>query len=271
MILGLGTYALAWSIGVPGYTLINPWKLDDVIAYAIRKKLNCIQIADNLPLHTLSEKELEKLNHDALTHNLRLEAGTRGLQPHNLEQYFKIASRINSPILRVVIDSADYSPSVDEIIRTIKLYVPELEERNVKLAIENHDRLKASTFVHIIESVGSPMVGICLDTVNSFGQAEGLETAIEQLIPYTINLHIKDFQIRRHDHNMGFSITGTPAGEGRLPLPELINRLRVLGKCESAILELWPEPETTANETAEKEQEWVHKSLDYLKKIFEAS
>ena len=57
-----------------------------------------------------------------------------------------------------------------------------------------------------------PYVGICLDTVNSFGSLEGPEVVIETLAPYTVNLHIKDFDIRRTDHNMGFTIFGTPAG-----------------------------------------------------------
>ena len=74
----------------------------------------------------------------------------------------------------------------------------------------------------IVTSIDSPNVGICLDTVNSFGSLEGPAVVVEALGPYVVNLHVKDFSIRRHDHNMGFTLTGTPAGQGQLDLPWLL-------------------------------------------------
>ena len=43
-------------------------------------------------------------------------------------------------------------------------------------------------------------------SVNSIGAGEGFEMVSEILIPYTINLHIKDFAIFRAVHKMGFTI-----------------------------------------------------------------
>ena len=111
--------------------------------------------------------------------------------------------------------------------------VPEFKSRKIKLAIENHDRFKASEFEEIIQAVGQEWVGICLDSVNSMGAGEGFETVSEILIPYTINLHIKDFTIFRVSHKMGFVIEGRPAGKGMLNITELVSALSETGRCQS--------------------------------------
>jgi sugar phosphate isomerase/epimerase len=90
-----------------------------------------------------------------------------------------------------------------------------------------------------VERLGKPAdVGICLDTVNSFGALEGPEAVLEARLPYTINLHVKDFVIRRHTHQMGFGIEGAPAGEGRLDIPAVLGRVAKLSYPVDAISEL---------------------------------
>lgn len=144
--------------------------------------------------------------------------------------------------------------------------LPEFRSRRIKLAIENHDRLKAREFAGIIDSIGSEWVGICLDSVNSMGAGEGFETVSDILIPYTINLHIKDFTIRRVSHKMGIIIEGSPAGKGMLNIPDLLRRTSQNRLCQSAILELWTPPEPEIESTVLKEEKWAQESLNYLKK-----
>jgi len=111
-------------------------------------------------------------------------------------------------------------------------------------------------------------VGICLDSVNSMGAGEGLEEVLRILGPYTINFHIKDFMVRRASHMMGFSIEGTPAGKGMLPIEEILVKLENWGECESGILELWTPPAGNLMETIERENSWVEASIDFLKPLF---
>ena len=47
------------------------------------------------------------------------------------------------------------------------------EEAGVVLAIENHDKFSTDELVYMVEELGPSWVGICLDTVNSFGALEG--------------------------------------------------------------------------------------------------
>lgn len=72
-------------------------------------------------------------------------------------------------------------------------------------------------------------MGICLDSVNSMGAGEGIETIVEVLSPYTVNLHVKDFVVQRVYHMMGFVVEGRPAGQGMLPLEYLLEKLEPHG------------------------------------------
>ena len=115
--------------------------------------------------------------------------------------------------------------------------------------------------------MGSTNIGICLDTVNSFGALEGPEAVLGLLSPFVVNLHVKDFTIYRPTHNMGFIVDGRPAGQGKLDIPWLMDRLVAEGRDPNAILELWVSPEATVEQTIAKEQQWVKESVRYMRNL----
>jgi 3-oxoisoapionate decarboxylase len=268
MKLGLSSYTFTWEIGVPGSLPEKPLSAYGLIDKTFSAGLGLIQIADNLPLEKLSSGELEKLLIYATKKGVSIEMGGRGLTAEHSLKCLETAEYLNSPLLRMVIDTADFEPDLQTIISITKDLVPELKSRKIKLAIENHDRLKAKEFEKIIQSVGSEWVGICLDSVNSMGAGEGFETVSHILMPYTLNLHLKDFSIRRASHNMGLLIEGRPAGEGMLNIQELVEKLSNFNRCQSAILELWTPPEPELIDTIKKEEEWSQKSIKFLKQYF---
>ena len=213
----------------------------------------------------MTDEELSELLAYASKKGVALEMGSRGLTDEHTFQCLETAEKLHSPILRMVIDKPGFEPDLTAIIATIKRLIPELRSRNIRLAIENHDRFKAHELREIILSAGNEWVGICLDSVNSMGAGEGFETVSELLMPYTINLHLKDFKIFRVSHKMGFVIEGRPAGKGMLNIPGLVSSLSAKGGCNSAILELWTPPETEIEETIRKEDKWANESIEYLK------
>lgn len=267
MKIGIGSYTYTWAIGVPGYETENPMSAFGLMAKAGELKAQVVQFADNMPLHIYSNKKLDEILSFANERNLQIEVGTKGLFAENIERYIDIAKVMNSGILRIVIDDKDYTPSLEQIVKIIRPFIPQLESYEIKLAIENHDRLKCRDFVHIINMCNSPNVGICLDTVNSLGVPEGTEQVINELLPFTVNLHIKDFQIERLDHKNGFKVEGTPAGQGKLNIPFLLNKLESLKKCDSAILELWTPFDSDVRSTIAKEEVWAVESMNYLKQL----
>jgi 3-oxoisoapionate decarboxylase len=267
MRLGVSSYTYTWAVGVPGSIPAKPFSANDLVDKAAASRLKLVQIADNLPLEKMKEQELIALRKYGDGKGVEIEMGGRGLTPEHTVDCLEAARSLNSPILRMVIDGAGYEPDLNSVISVIRELIPEFKLRNVKLAIENHDRFKAREFEKIIQSTGSEWVGICLDSVNSMGAGEGFEEVSKILLPYTINLHIKDFTIRRVSHKMGIIIEGAPSGKGMLNIRELINKLYFTDSCQSAILELWTPPVKDIGATIIKEEKWANESIEYLKSV----
>jgi 3-oxoisoapionate decarboxylase len=267
MQIGISTYTYTWAFGVPGAMPRKPMSVYSLMEKAVALQVDCIQVADNFPLAEQHPDELAAIREYAGNRNIAVEVGTKGLTAENLDRHIDLAVYFSSPILRMVVDSQNYRPELDTMVTIIREALPKLAEHHIILALENHDRLHASVFKEIVVRTGSTFTGICLDCVNSMGIGEGLETVTENLAPYTVNLHVKDFIVKRVSHMMGFVVEGTPAGKGFLNLPEILGKLRPYNRCGSAILELWTPPAATLEETLEREESWARESIAYLKTL----
>lgn len=266
--LGLGSYGVGWNIGVPGFEQPSiPMDAFALLRFAEELGLRLVQIADNLPLDALSSDERAHLRDDASARGIAIEVGTRGIQTEHLHRWIEIACYFDSPILRTVIDTKTHHPDPDEVVRLVRAALPALRAAGITLAIENHDRFKARTLAGIIDAVDDPRVGICLDTVNSFGALEGTDVVVAALGCYVVNLHVKEFLVRRLSHNMGFEVTGCPAGQGMLDVPWLLESLHREGRSFNAIIETWLSPDTNMRVTAERELAWVRESVTYLRTL----
>ncbi len=266
MDLGISTYSFPWAFGVPGFETTQPFTASDLISFAAQKNIRVVQLGDNYPMQDFSREQLQGLKKLADQWNVQIEVGTKRLTNSNIINYLAIARTMECSFIRVIIDDLDYHPSQTEIIEIIRSLLPQLELSKVRLAIENHDRLSVQTLKLIVENTDPELIGICLDTANSFGAGESIREVVTCLAPYTINVHIKDFIIKRVHHKMGFRIEGCIAGTGMLNIPWLLNTLDAQ-RCCTATLEVWSDMENTITDTIKREKEWVEKSIDYLKTI----
>jgi sugar phosphate isomerase/epimerase len=259
MRLGLGSYACAWAI--------NSGVLDSVgvIRRARALGLRVVQLSDNLTIQNATSEDLALIRCAADEAAIELELGARGTDPDHLGRYLDVCGKLRARLLRLVVDTSQHHPSAAEVIHVMSGLVSTLEQCQVVVAIENHDRFPARTLAKIIKTIGSARVGVCLDTVNSFGAAEGPEQVIEALGAHVINLHIKDFVITREPHMMGFRITGAPPGQGMLDIRFVLDRLQFLGAQGNAILELWPPPDADTGSTIAKEARWCEEGVRYLR------
>jgi hypothetical protein len=87
---------------------------------------------------------------------------------------------------------------------------------------------------------------------------------VENLGPFTVNLHIKDFVIDRVPQMMGFVVSGAPAGAGRLEIPWLLKQIAPQGNT-SAVLEQWPPLLETVEATIANERNWAEQGVKYLR------
>jgi sugar phosphate isomerase/epimerase len=267
MRLGIGSYTYPWAVGTPGHMPRRPLSALDLLEKARQLDVSVVQICDNLPLDALTESQLREVEHCASEFGVSLELGVRGIALDLLRRSLELAIRLKSPILRVVIDVPQQQPQSSEVPNLLRPVLKEFEQANVCLALENHDRFTAREFKSIVAQLDSPCVGICLDTVNSFGALEGPETVVTELAPWVSSLHIKDFVIHRASHNLGFVIEGCPAGRGRLNIPWILDQLRQSNRHANPILEQWPAPEATLEATIAKENEWALQSIEYLRRL----
>lgn len=265
MILGLSSYTFGWSIGVPGHEPAHPMDELELLDRARQHRVNLVQVCDNLPLWRLSADRLDRFAKRAADEAVVLELGSRRLTIEHATEMITLARRLRAELIRFVVDGPDFSPSPAEVSQTLRRIAPMLD--GLRLGIENHDRFAAKTLRRIIDEAGSDRIGICLDTANSLGAGEGLATVLAELAPLTVNLHIKDFQVARLPHLMGFTVEGRPAGEGMLDLPDVLEALRPHGRCKTAVLELWTPPEASLDATIAKEADWASRSIKYLQPL----
>jgi sugar phosphate isomerase/epimerase len=265
MLLGIGTYTFPWAIGVPGAVPQRPMSACDLLDAAVRLQVRVVQFCDNLPLIKLSASELETFHGQVKDRGLEVELGARGLATEGLRAYLQLARRFGCNFLRLVIDSPGEEPAPEAAVARLKGILPEFEAAGVRIALENHDRFPSSTLASMVEQLGPSRVGICLDTVNSLGALEGPEVVVQNLGQFTLCLHVKDFQVRRVSHQMGFVVEGCPAGRGRLNVPWLLKSLESCPHSCNAILESWVTPGDSLSETIDRERAWAKEGVDYLR------
>ncbi|MDX2185957.1 MAG: TIM barrel protein [Opitutaceae bacterium] len=268
MNLGFTSYAFAWAIGIPGFE--QPRTPMDLFAFLRRcasLKARVAQVADNLLPHpnTIDAGWAREVGREAASLGLSLEIGARGLTPATLDSFLKLMPEFGSKMLRFVIDGPGHHPSLDVVKEWIRHEEPRLQAGDLTLAIENHDRFRARELASFLDQVDSPRVGLCLDTANSLGAGEGIDTVLEHLARHTINLHLKDVQIARFPHMLGFTVKGCPAGLGVVDFGQVFETVDSTGRCSSALVELWPEPGPDTHETVMREARWADQSLTFFR------
>jgi sugar phosphate isomerase/epimerase len=269
MLLGIGTYTYPWAIGISGYPASpSPLRPMGLLERAGELKVGVVQYCENLSLIGLEKQELRDLASAASGMGIKIELGTRGVEPEHLLRCLETALETGSTLVRTLVESKDGQYSREVVVNSLRAVIPAFESNRVSIAIENYEKHKISELVAIVRQVDSPCLGVCLDTVNSFGAGECPEKVADSLLPYVLNLHIKDYVIFREPHKLGFRIQGCPAGDGMLDICGLMERA---GKRPgvNGILELWMPYAGNIADTIHMEQEWVLKSINYLKGLIE--
>jgi 3-oxoisoapionate decarboxylase len=267
MHLGLGSYALAWAIGVPGWpSPARPLDAFDLLEAARETGAHLVQFGDNLPLEVLSTRELQRLRSSADEAGIALEVGCRGTCVDRLQRYLGIAREIGARLVRTLITEPGL-PGLSAAESDIRAVLPSFDSAAVTIAVENYDAHPVRAFADLVRRIGSPFLGVCLDTLNSLGALESPAAVIEELLPLAVSIHVKDFSIRRVDHRMGFVVEGTPAGKGRLDIPGIVAGAHTAGRHPGIVLELWTPWQGSIEETVYLERAWARESMLYLGRI----
>jgi 3-oxoisoapionate decarboxylase len=267
MKLGIGTYACMWSIGLPGAQPSNPMDAYAFLTKAKELGLSLVQFGPNLPLDHLHDSDLARLFDYAQRSGIQIECGTRTLEPSHLRKQISLAHRLGASLLRTVPDfEVGAAPSPRELAATLAVILPDLEKNQVRLAIENGN-IPARDLSELLEILGSPWIGVTLDTANSLAIPEGTQHVVSTLAKYAFSLHVKDFVVSRAWHRMGFLVEGRPAGKGQMNIAWILRELKTAGAEPNAILELWPPQQSSLQATIALEQAWAVESIRYLREF----
>jgi len=265
MRVGLGSYAFRWAIGTRDFTPSNPLTPFGLLEKAAALGAEVVQICDNLPLDSLSGSKLTDLDQRAADLDLILEVGIKGSRPEHLRHNLGVAEQLGAPLLRVVLTDAGWEPSFDEFVAIFKSLLPDLHATGVTLAIENHFHLLPMELACLIEAINDPLVGVCLDPLNSITKLVGVAETIDVLAPFTVSVHAKDAVVTRP--YTGFYISGCQLGKGLVDLPGMLAAVRAAGRSPNVLVEGWMDRLDDEAATLAQEEAWVRQGVAYLRRL----
>ena len=263
MTIGLSTYAYfwQWSEHAP-----EPLSLTGMLADTARHGVSLFQICDYPPLESMSGEQLRAVRETADRLDVELELGTRGLRPEHLRRFLQLAELLGARLVRSMMHTADDKPDLDEAERRLREVLPEYAAAGVTIALETYEQVPTGTLVELVERVGDPHLGICLDPANVVAALEHPVSVVESTAAHVRNVHVKDFEFVRSPGWVGFSLIGAPLGDGLLDREHLLRQVRPQDRGINEVIEHWLPWQGDAHTTCAVEREWTAHNLEQLRR-----
>ena len=262
MRIGLGSYALRWAIGTTSWQPAVPVDPPALIDVAATLGAEVLQICDNVPLDSCTERALAALARRAGALRLALQLGVRCSALADLRRSLAIAERIEARLLRVVLDAGGRTPAAETVPALLRAFLPDLRAAGITLAIENHFALSPAALAQIVEAIDDPQVGVCLDPLNAIARLTGVAETVRTLAPYAVAVHAKDAVTRRL--GTGFAIVGCPLGEGMVDVAALLDAVRAAGRSPDLLVESWMDRLEDEAATLAQERAWAKQGIAVL-------
>jgi len=165
-------------------------------------------------------------------------------------------SRFHPEVMRQLCDA------YDEVCAAL----PVLEETGVKLALENHTETFADEIVWLVEQIHHPLVGACVDTVNSMGVLESPEYAIKTLAPYGFCNHFCDHKLDRDQFGVRFH--GVALGDGDMDCRKMYEIIRDQSPTDRITFEIeWDKGTDDLEVARDKELDACVRSIKYAREV----
>lgn len=242
--LGMHTYALhLWGFG-------SRWHCEEY-----KKVISLVELMDKVvewgveglhisacDLETTDDARLEEIGAAAKERNLYLEYNF-SRDDHSdkrindtVEHAAYVAHKLGAKVAKYAMDILRERPLYGSCMQPtvmrqladqydiIKAALPTYEKYGITLAVENHCDTYADEVLWLVNALDTPLVGTCVDTVNSFCVLEGPEAAVEKLAPQAVCCHFSDNKIV--GHAAGPMFEGAAVGEGDIDCKKVIQLLR---------------------------------------------
>jgi 3-oxoisoapionate decarboxylase len=263
--IGVGSWTFPWATGTVQdqrpTTILTPV---DVVQRTIDIGVHVVHFLDNLPLDSFDNQMLDRARDLAQENSIDVEVGTRGTEPEHLRKYLSIAQRMGARLLRTMGGWHKAPAPVDQIKANFRQVLPEFTDAGVRIALENYEAYSTSDIAAIVREIDNAALGVCLDLTNSFAAMESADEILENLAPFTISVHLKEFTVERLEFLMGFAFRGKPTGQGVLPLTKIFETLLANSRKANVIVEQWPPFQENLEKTMEMEFEWAREGVEHL-------
>ena len=158
----------------------------------------------------------------------------------------------------------DVMGQLEKIAEDLTKALPRLEDAKVRVALENHTETFAEEILWLVDQVNHPLVGACVDTVNSVMVLEDPMTAIELLAPRSFTNHFCDHRIERDQ--FGCRFTGVACGDGDIDLKRACDLIRANPAMERINIEVeWDAGDDPPDAARKKEWEAMVESIRYCR------
>jgi len=267
--LGISSYAYRWALGGDlrfgdDFELTEPLDVFGLIDTVSALGLEVLQICENVDFH-MADEDYRRLAEVARSRCIALELGDAGIDASIFDRNVRIADLTDSHLLRLYPEKRE---PIGTLIRKIHGFLPVLRDRELTLAIENSSLCLYSChqLAEIFKRIDDPLVGACIDVVNSTGLLEKPLETVRVLSPYAVSLHLKDFYIERRDVG-GFTIFGVPLGKGMIDVKAVLDTIKESGHQPNVLLEQWIDKRENEEETLKEEERWMRESVRFLHSV----
>jgi sugar phosphate isomerase/epimerase len=267
-VLGLSTYAFFWQHSAH---IDEPVDLLGMIERARDAGADALQICDYPVVESLTSAQVAEVRAAAESNGVAIELGVRGVRAARLETFLSLANSLGAHLVRTMLVLGHDRPTIAEAVQELGAAVRLYAKYDVTLALETYEQVPTADLLTIVEAVGDPHLGICLDPANVVARLENPRETVDRCAEYVVNLHVKDFRFERQAGLIGFVLTGCPLGTGQLGVEYLYQRVRPEQRGISQIVEHWLPWQADAKATILKEQEWTAHSLSMMRQLVQTS
>lgn len=213
----------------------------------------------------LDRLELERVW--AWGHPGGLRSGEAPEQLADLKRHTEFAASIGAEVMRICCGGrrtrpADWSIHKAKLLPLLTDAAQHAKTHGVVLAIENHIDFLVDELVELIETIGSPWLGVCLDTANNLRMLEDPAVVIEKLAPYARATHVKDIAARSGNPREFAFWPSVPVGKGLIDMPRAFAELRKHNYKGLLALEI-----DYLHPAYESDEKAIADSLDYMRSL----
>lgn len=244
-------------LGLDSYTLRSwNWKADELIDYCAAQKIESLQLTLPGDLASTDKAYLKSIQEKALVARVRLEGAigsisklspawneSNGSPQRMLEMGIDWCRQLSAPVLRCYLANPGYRIKdrpvkvdglIEDAAKQLRLVRTRAQDKEVKLAVENHGDITAREMLQLINSAGEDIAGVCLDSGNPMWVMEDPLFTLELLGKYVVTSHLRDTCL--YPHPRGAAFQWVALGDGNIDFKTYAKRFREL--CPQAPFQL---------------------------------